>query len=254
MGLRHDEGWSMPAGQPYFATLPVHYRDAKFQFVFFRAEPDAVCEFLPEPLEPTKDGLCVASGLAVGSTSSYGAFEEAFLVLKCRFAQQTGWYCSHVLHNGPAAIAAGREIYGTPKIYAALKIEQTDEQMATVATVADRPALTVTSVTPTPCHPDTMPALTPSWRLKIIPRADAPRPAIKQLVDASGAVQNMQIHQMRKGTGAVKFDPNPRCDLTGLRPKEYLGAFSMNANYTEGFASIAYDYLEHSSQLAEDGQ
>ena len=73
-----------------------------------------------QPLEATEDGLCVASGLDVPFCTHYGPSQESFILMKCRFRNQTGFYCSHVFHNGPAGIAAGREIYGTPKVYADL--------------------------------------------------------------------------------------------------------------------------------------
>ena len=53
----------------------------------------------------------MAAGLEVPFSTAYGAFEEAFVLLPCRFRGQTGYYCSHVLHNGPAGIAAGREAW-----------------------------------------------------------------------------------------------------------------------------------------------
>ena len=82
------------------------------QLVFFEASPESVTGFLPEPLEASESGLCVAGGVEVPYSSSYGAFEESFLMLACRFRDRSGFYCSHMFHNGPAGIAAGREVYG----------------------------------------------------------------------------------------------------------------------------------------------
>ena len=65
MGLKHDDGWNIPADNPFYPPLPAVYRNVRFQFVFFHAEPIAVQGFLPEPLEAAEDGLCVASGLEV---------------------------------------------------------------------------------------------------------------------------------------------------------------------------------------------
>ena len=121
MGLKHDDGWNIPADNPFYPSLPAVYRNVRFQFVFFHAAPAAVQSFLPEPLEAAEDGLCVASGLEVPFCTNYGPFQESFIVMKCRFRDQTGFYCSHVFHNGPAGIAAGREIYGTPKVLRRVK-------------------------------------------------------------------------------------------------------------------------------------
>ena len=108
MTLEHDEGWTIPFDAPYYPRLPAVYRNVKFQLVLFGAPPDAIRRFLPAPLEPWPEGDCVAAGLEVPFSTAYGAFEEAFVLLPCRFRGQTGYYCSHVQHNGPAGIAAGR--------------------------------------------------------------------------------------------------------------------------------------------------
>ena len=247
MRLRHNDGWNVPADQPFYPLLPAYYRNVRLQFVFFRAEPAKVRALLPEPLEPVEDGLCVACGLVVPFSSHYGAFQEAFVMEKCTFRGQTGWYCSHVLHDGPCGIAAGREIYGTPKIYAALEVKQADRAMVTTAKMADLPVMTVASTMETPCEPKEMPELSPAWRVKIIPRADGPAPAIKQLIDCTSVTMDEEVHLMRKGSGTVQFEPNPVCNLTGLDPQELLEAYYMETSYCEGYAKIAYDYLAEGS-------
>ena len=145
MALKHDDGWNIPASDPFYPPLPAVYRNVRFQFVFFRAAPSAVQDFLPEPLKAAEDGLCVASGLEVPDCESYGPFEESFIVMKCRFRDQTGYYCSHVFHNGPAGIAAGREIYGTPKVYADMKVTHGDRSMVTETSYGGAPVLTISS-------------------------------------------------------------------------------------------------------------
>jgi acetoacetate decarboxylase len=244
MALAHDDGWSVPIDRPFYAPLPCHYRDVVFHFVFFRSAPSAVARLLPEPLEAAEEGDCVACGLDVPFSSNYGAFQEAFLLEKCAFRGRSGWFCSHVFHNGPAGIAAGREIYGTPKFWANIEVKQSDRTMVTTAGLRELPAITITSSADEPCDVGDMPELAPSWRLKLIPRADRPGPAIKQLIDGSAAATDVQIQVMMKGTGTVWFDANPLCDLTGLRPLEVGDAFHMTSNYTETYARIEYDYLE----------
>lgn len=243
MGLDRDEGWSIPADHPFYPPLPAYYRNVRAHYVFFRTDPAAVGRLLPEPLEPAADGMCVACGLAVPFSSNYGSFQEGFVQQKCSFRGQVGWYCSHVFHDGPSGIAAGREIYGTPKIYAGLEVEHVERTMRTLARMAGLPAMTVASTMLTPCRPDAMPSLAPSWRLKIIPHADRPGSAIKQLIDGATAAGDVQVHVSFKGTGTVHFEPNPLCDLTALEPREYLEAFYLETSFREGYAKIDYDYL-----------
>lgn len=273
MRLKHDDGWNIPAGSPFYPPLPAVYRNVRFQFVFFHAAPSAVQDFLPEPLKAAEDGMCVASGLEVPDCKNYGPFEESFIVMKCHFRDQTGFYCSHVFHNGPAGIAAGREIYGTPKVCAEMKVTHGDRSMVTETSYGGVPVLRIASsvetgvprdavagqaagasqdagTAPGTCPApdagaglDAMPALTPAWRLKIIPRADGPGPAIKQLIDCTKTARDVEVHSFAQGKGTIELDASPRCDLTPLKPLEYGDAFHMESSYTEGYARVVYDYL-----------
>ena len=243
MRLKHDDGWNIPAGSPFYPPLPAVYRNVRFQFVFFHAAPPAVQGFLPEPLQAAEDGLCVASGLEVPHCENYGSFEESFIVMKCHFMDQTGFYCSHVFHNGPAGIAAGREIYGTPKVYADMKVTHADRSMVTETSYGGAPVLRIASSVEAGAPRDAMPSLTPAWRLKIIPRADGPGPALKQLIDCSETSQDVEVHAFAQGKGTIELGASPRCDLTPLKPMEYGDAFHMESSYTEGYARVVYDYL-----------
>ena len=243
MRLKHDDGWNIPAGSPFYPPLPAVYRNVRFQFVFFHAAPAAVQNFLPEPLQAAEDGLCVASGLEVPHCANYGSFEESFIVMKCHFRDQTGFYCSHVFHNGPAGIAAGREIYGTPKVYAEMKVTHADRAMVTETSYGGGQLLTIRTRMETDAHHVATPALTPAWRLKIIPRADGPGPALKQLIDCTETTRDLEVHAFAQGKGTIELGASPRCDLTPLTPLEYGDAFHMESSYTEGYARVVYDYL-----------
>ena len=243
MPLGYAEGWTIPADAPFYPPLPAYYRQVRFQFVFFRADPAAVATFLPAPLEPDPDGLCVAGGLTVPFCTHYGPFDEAFVQQRCSFRGQRGWYCSHVLHTGPAGIAAGREVYGTPKVFAGITVEQTERVMCTSACMAGRPVMTIASTMEVPCSPEEMVRPAPSWRLKLIPRADGPGPAIKQLIDGASAQRDVQVHATFRGTGTVQFAPNPLCDLTPLAPQAYVSAYYLETSFAESYAKIVHDYL-----------
>lgn len=238
-----NEACNIPFDYPFYPSLPAHYRGVRLQFIFFVADRSAVTRILPEPLVPARDSQCVACGLDVPFCSNYGPFQESWVSQKCVFRGKTGWYRSHVFHNGPAGIAAGREIYGTPKVFATMNVRFSDRNMVTRTAVGDLPVMTTASTMQEHCDVDQMPVLAPSWRLKLICRADGPEPAIKQLIDGAESVKEKKVHVLTKGTGTVQFQPNRLCDLTGLQPREYLDAFYMETDFTEGFARIEYDYL-----------
>jgi len=235
--------WNIPHDHPYYPRLPARYENLKLQMIFFRSDPEVIATFLPDRLAPAPDGSCVAAGLTVTQCKNYGPFDETFVQLKCLFGEQEGWFCSHVPHNQPSAIAAGREIYGTPKIFADIAVDQRDSTMHTTCKVNGEMMMTISTTTDEPCTNDALPSVSPSWRLKIIPRADGPGPAVKQLIDCSAAVSDTVIHDCRRGTGSVQFAPNKACDLSRLSPKEIGEAYYIETSFTEGYAQIFHDYL-----------
>lgn len=232
--------WTTPLGLPFYPPLPAIYRNVRFHLVRFTADPGAVQRLLPDLLESAQDGECFGAGLEIPYSSSYGAFEEAFLLLKCRFRGESGYYCSHVFHNGPEGIAAGREIYGTPKIFAKVEISREGEIMQTFASIRGGGAwMRAATSCGEPIGAELLPTLAPSWRLKLIPRADRAEPAIKQLIEGSCAARNLVIHEARRGSGSVELGP-AFAPLTVLSNRE---AYAFEASYEEHFATIAHDYL-----------
>jgi acetoacetate decarboxylase len=244
MSLSHDDGWNIPPDAPFYPPLPAVYRGVKFHFLFFTARPQAVGRYLPEPLEPDPDGNCVVAGIDVPFCTSYGSFQEAFLALKCTFHGKPGYYCSHILHNGPAGIAAGREIYGSPKIFSALTVTKVGGSMSTEASLGGAEVIRLNTITDQIASPAEMPALTPALRLKVIPRADGPGPALKQLIDCTRATKDLVVHSFARGTGTLRLLASSSIDLSPLEPVSSGEAFYMEADYSEDYAEIVYDYLK----------
>ena len=245
MALKAGEGWSMPVDCGFYPPLPAIYRNVKMQFIFYYSSPHAVAQFLPEPLQPSESGLCVAAGIDVPFCTHYGTFQESFILMQCRFENETGFYCSHVFHNGPAGIAAGREIYGTPKVFADVRVHHLERTMSTETIHNGVPLLDIYStLEKATTVENAMPSLTPAWRLKVIPRADRPSPAIRQLIDCSQVMQDLTLHFQAKGRGRLSFGASPLYDLTPLIPQRYGDAFYQECSYSEGYARIAYDFLQ----------
>jgi acetoacetate decarboxylase len=243
MGLPFDDGWTIPFDSPHYPPLPAQYRHVRSQIVPFRADPAAIARLLPEPLVGDPKGRCAAIGLRIPWCSAYGTFNEAVVELACTLDGRPGWYCSHVLHDGPRGIAAGREIYGTPKVFCELTVTVAGSVMETRGSIDGQPVMTVTTTTPEAVAPDALPDLRPSWRLKVIPRADGPGPALKQLVDAGGANSEVTIHETARGTGSVWFGTASLLDLSGLAPIETGPAYVVEDSFLEGFGRIELDYL-----------
>ena len=243
MSIRLDQIVNMPAFSPYYANPPARYRNVKFQFVDFRADVSAVERVLPECFEPDEDGYCVAIGLTVPWSDNYGPFEESVLVVGCRFEGQPGFFAPIAFLNSTNSIPAGREIYGTPKVSADITVSMDDQQMVTDTQRGGTSIFSIRTTMQQEATDDDFPDLSPSWRLKVIPRADGPGADVCQLIDGAPVMQDVTVHARRKGEGVVEFHPDSAYDLSDFTPREYLGARFLEMDYAEGYGRVVRDFL-----------
>ena len=234
---------SMPAFSTYFPMPPARYRNAKFQSVYFRASLDAIDRVLPECFEPSEDGMCMALGLAVPWSASYGAFDESALSVKCTYKGQEGWFTAVAFLNSKSSIPAGREIYGTPKVYADFEIGFAERVMYTNTIVGGTTLMSLRSTMHREATEDEMPSDDPIWRLKVIPSVDGNGLDVMQLIDLTRTTTDQVVHVRRAGDGVVQFNPSPIYDLSDFTPLEDFGAYYVEMDMTENWGEIVKDFL-----------
>lgn len=239
--LPADEGAVMPAHRPYYPLPKSYYRDVESQLIYFRADPMVIGEHLPEPLEADPEGLAVAFSIKVPFCSAYGPFNEAGLSVRCTLQGQMAFFNTHLYLDNVAAICAGREIWGAPKEYAEVEIGTRGNLIYSRTVKEGVPIMTLTSDVSRPAVPEEMISMFPSYRLKLIPRADGPGPAIKQIVNASP--EDVETSLLRKGNGMIEFGSTANSDLSVFKPREIIAAFYQVASFTEVYGEIIYDYL-----------
>ena len=243
MTIPIDQISSMPAFSPYYPSPPVRYRIARFQFVCFRSDRSAVDRILPSCFEPSDDGFCVAIGISIPWASNYGAFDESVLTVKCIYKDQVGFFTPVAFLNSRSSIPAGREIYGTPKVFADFKVGMDERVAFTDTQIAGVSILSIRSTLHRTARIEELPQLVPSWRLKAIPKADGKGVDVLQLIDGAKSTSDVRIHVCRSGDGVVQFDPSPVYDLSGFSPLEYYDSYYVEQDYTEGFGEIVHDFL-----------
>ena len=243
MTIPLDQISNMPAYSPYYVMPPTRYRNLRSQVVLFRADPAAADAVLPACFEPSDQGLCAAWGIDAPWTSSYGAFQASLLLVQCRFEGATGFFVVVEFLNSRSSIPAGREIWGTPKVWAEMRVDCDERVMVTDTKLAGTSVLSIRSTMHRPCEPDDLPDLDPGWRLKVIPKADGPGAEVMQLVEGSQTAQDVVTHVARTGDGVVQFGASPVYDLTAFEPREYLGAYYTESDHTETYGTIVRDFL-----------
>ena len=234
----------MPAHRAYYSSLPTRYCNVCFQTVFFRADPSRLEPFVPAPLAPHPEGLCVAFGIDVPFSSAYGPFHESGIQIQSMYRGQTVFFNSHLYLNNVPAICAGRERWGAPKEYADVQMTQ-QHNLLTCRTSKDGvEIMTITSTIGVPAQQSELIPMFPSYRLKSIPRADGPGAAIKQLVEA--APVDVTTDLLYRGCGTVSFGYTANSDLRPFAPVEEVAAFYQTASYTETYGRVIHDFLAES--------
>ena len=243
MAIPLDRIANMPAFSPYYPMPPARYRNVRFQYVYFRADVSAIERVLPACFVPSEDGFCAAVGIAVPWSANYGRFEESLLIVKCRYEDQIGYFAPVVFLNSRSSIPAGREIYGTPKVFADIEVGMDERVMYTDTRLAGVSLMSLRSTMQRAATVEEMPKLAPSWRLKVVPRADGKGADVMQIIDGAKASSEVTVHTCRAGDGVVQFSPSPIYDLSDFTPREYYGAHYLEMDYTEGYAEIVHDFL-----------
>ena len=235
---------TMPAFSSYYPMPPARYVGVRMHSVFFRASTDAVNRILPDCFEPSQDGLCVATGLTVPWSANYGQFQESYVTVKCSYKGQVGYFAPVAFLNSRSSIPAGREIYGTPKVFADIEIGMDERVMYTKTMIADSSILGIRSTMHQSTDITDIPELKPSWRLKVIPRVDGKGVDVMQLIDGSKVSTDVSIRVCRKGDGIVEFAPSPIYDLSDFKPIEYFNSYYVEMDFTEGYGEIVHDFLK----------
>ena len=243
MTIPLDQITSMPAFSYYYPMPPARYRNVRFQYVYFRADVAAVDRVLPACFEPAEDGFCAAIGLTVPWSANYGGFEESVLSVKCTYQGQVGFFAPVAFLNSRSSIPAGREIYGTPKVFADIEVGMDERVMYTDTRLGQVSVLSVRSTMHRDAVVEEMPNLQPSWRLKVIPRVDGQGVDVMQLIDPSKVSGDVEVHVCRAGDGVVQFHPSPIYDLSDFTPREYYGAHYLEMDFTEGYGEVIRDFL-----------
>jgi acetoacetate decarboxylase len=236
------EGWCMPPDSPAYPVPPPYYYNTILQTVYFLADKDNIARLLPKPLEPGDNDTCAAFALKAGWCSHWGPFNEVGVVVPCVFKGEPGFFLPCLFLSSSDAIAPGREVWGCPKKLAHISLEQYGAEITTTAVRAGVPFMRLNTRCIGPAKPDEVPSLWPMYLLKIIPKCDKPEPAVKQLC-LNGELGNVVTHKLFKGPGVVSFEPTVAGDFWRLQPKEFLGAFYHELDFTQGWGKVVHNYL-----------
>ena len=247
--------------------LPWHY-GTDYTNVLYRADPDEVKQYLPEPLEPAPDpGICYMAFSSWWSLSGgqpdmaftnpeRTQYHEAAIWAGCTFQGTPGQICLHIWVDKDFSMARGW-FMGFPKKIG--QIEITDYQprnplMQPVGpgssfkgyVVANGERLIEGSLK-VECHLDDgkvpYPMGAPIFHIRYFPSiAKDARPSVLELVRLGSENVNYG-EEAWSGEGNLHFYPSEIEEHFGLRPKEIIGAYRYSSGYTFDGGEVLHQWV-----------
>ena len=238
-----EENYTTPVDSPAYGPQPTIYRDVVFDYVYFRTDPGNIAPLLPEFFKPGSDGLCAAFSINVPFSSCYGPFLEMGVVVQVEWQGKQCFYMPALYLNNDSAIAAGREIYGSPKKHAQMSFKYNAEIFTASATRADVEFMKITTKVLRPGKAEDFPAVFPIYNLKMIPSIEGPWPEVKQLTTCG--IDKPVEKYFYECAGTVEFAPSCNSLIHLLQPEEIISASRSCMDYEQGWGKIEYDFLKN---------
>jgi acetoacetate decarboxylase len=240
-----ENTFSMPRAAPLYLAPPYHYRGNRSINILFKTTPETLRELVPPPLVSNPDSLLFIyiAQFNVVAPQPF-TYMEAGIGVPVQFSDTTGQYALYLYLDKTAAIAAGREIYGWPKVDAQISITERNEGISAQVIregvmLVDATVHRLKRIDPIPEQP-----ATPWYNLKLIPsvKKNAP-PDVMQL---TSTLMDSEIKELHKGSATLKLYSSALDPLGSIPIVDILeGSYSVD-DFTLGYGDVIYDYLTKS--------
>jgi len=245
------ENYAMPADAPSYGPQPTVYKDVVSNYIYYITDPKNITPLLPEPFEPGDDGIVCAYAIDVPFSSCYGPFQEMGLCVQIKWNGKNCFYQPALYLNNDSAIAAGREIYGSPKKYAHMDFSDNRCEIFTgTATRGGVELMKMTTKIIGKGNADDFPSLRPYFNLKIIPSIEGPWPEVKQITETHS--EEYEEFYCFNCVATIELRPSCTSGIWRLVPIEILGGQRIKASFVDCWGKVVYDFLHPERNKAQD--
>jgi acetoacetate decarboxylase len=124
---------SMPVSASLYPEPPYYYEKAELASIIFSVNREAIEGIVPEPLKLAKSPMIMAF-VAWYPETTIGPYHEAATLIQASLKtadgkKVEGFYCNSMFVDSDIALAAGREIWGYPKKFAEMSVENTGDKV-----------------------------------------------------------------------------------------------------------------------------
>lgn len=246
---------SQPWAAPLYPNTRVYYRDAGVIFAYWEADTDKVAELLPPGVEPLADPVvCGAWISAIGFSTPFGPYNEMLFQVQVKAEGQAYNYIPFGYADSDMAIALGREVSGTPKKSADMKLTygqghgHGEQFLFTVDRPADQRLLSIGLACDRPAQMDELPSM-PSLGFRIIPNCEAGKPPSLYELVSFGATMHPRLSadgtpELWAGRCSVNFDAYSEVDpIQKMSPTRLLGGFYGRFDWGDPQRTLVKNYL-----------
>jgi acetoacetate decarboxylase len=236
-----EEGYSIPLIAPEYPAPP-YALNTKAMVILFSTTPEAIRKTVPEPLVPNPGNLMfvIVQKVTIGGAFSYN---EMILGAPVTFKGKSVNYFAYLLLDRAEAISGGREIWGFPKKFGQITIEEKDGKITARASRWGATLIEAAVELARPVPPGSEGPVSSGVNLKLIPsvKAGAP-PDVKQLT--STVAEGYKLHQAKEGPATLSLGGSPFDPLNRIPVKSVLGGRYIISDSTLTYGEVLYDYLK----------
>jgi acetoacetate decarboxylase len=228
----------LPVFAPSYSTGLIHYSDISAIFITYRTLHANVSPLVPDVLELDDEPL-ITNAVVVYPMSTLGAYNEYYHLVEVKYKDQKYQYPISIILDNEAAIFLGREMYGYPKTFGVIRLEQWTGSATFLGTVEKPKGQRIVQVEFTPEKPLETTGQSSSKEisvlgLRVIPSpVEGAKPNIKELVPSSMVMKGGETWT---GTGSISFPTT-----LGSHPMHKLEVLRIESStYVRGASAIIY--------------
>ena len=241
-----ERAFAMPLNHPAYPPGPYRFVNREYLVVTYRTDPKKLRQLVPEPLELDGD-FVKFEFIRMPDSTGFGDYTESGQVIPVTFEGRPGNYTHCMYLNDHPPIAAGRELWGFPKVLAQPSLRP---EIDMLVGKLDYGPVRVATATMGYKHRATDAAAAkaelerPNFLLKIIPHVDGTA-RICELVEYH--LEDIQVKGVWTGPGALSLEAHALAPVAELPVLEVVSTTHLVCDLTLGLGKVAYDYLPANS-------
>jgi acetoacetate decarboxylase len=234
--------YSMPEMSGLYGPPPFEYRDARQLLVIFQTDPRVLRKLVPSPLTPDKDGTMFIA-MTEFFTSGMGGYNEMIIAGIASIKRRPVNYALYLVLDNDIAICGGREIWGFPKKYGRVEL---NEQDGVMTGTAERGGIRLVELTVSLAEFGAPEEITGgSYEYvcrKFMPSVslDLP-PEVDQLT--STTLTNTEVRNVHKGPATLRFGLSAADRMQDIPVRNVTGGYFYSTDFTLGDGEVIHDYL-----------